>query len=231
MDTSYRAVSASVFTHSKSHQPSNTALLCYSSGTTKYRQWQTLAHTCTEKCCPAPPQHTLGHSLLSLDTPAQRGEMGVWCRGTFTTGFLLREEKVSLPCAYLAKWENNISVITAHTKHKSLIGSNYIAVNIDNNPEFKGLPVRWNSKGFARPKAVPQPRFSFDHSLQVAPVAEAFSAETDTDSHLWGGGWMNFPLQVSPTAHTTHLCTREHKIPQTSELGRHATSLMLINEI
>lgn len=83
-----------------------------------------------------------------------------------------------------SKVGNNISVITAHTKHKSLIGSNYIAVNIDNNPEFKGLPVRWNSKGFARPKAVPQPRFSFDHGLQVAPVAEAFSAETDTDSHL-----------------------------------------------
>lgn len=85
------------------------------------------------------------------------------------------KEQVSLPCAHSAKWENNMSVITAHTKHKSLIGSNHIAVNIDNNPEFKGLPVRWNSKGFARPKAVPQPRFSFDHSLQMAPVAEAFS--------------------------------------------------------
>lgn len=57
----------------------------------------------------------------------------------------------------------------------SLIGSNHTAVNIDNNPEFKGLPVIRSSKGFARPKAMPQPRFSFDHSLQVAPAAEPLS--------------------------------------------------------
>lgn len=49
------SVSASVFAHSKSNQPSNTALHCYSSGTTVHMQWQTLAHMCIEKTCPAPP--------------------------------------------------------------------------------------------------------------------------------------------------------------------------------
>lgn len=158
--------------------------------------------------------------LLSLVTPAQQGEIGIWCRGTV---FHYRlppqgQEKVSLPCAHLAKWENSISVITAHTKHMSLIGSNHTAVNIDNNPEFKGLPVIRSSKGFARPKAMPQPRFSFDHSLQVAPAAEPLSGtcwKTDTGSRLWGGGWMYFPLQVSPIAYKAHLGTREHKMTQT----------------
>lgn len=196
MDTNYRAVSASVFTHSKSHQLRDTALHCYSRGTTVHMEWQTWP-TCASKR--AVLLLLSAHiwtfpGLLSLDTPAQQGEIGIWCRGTV---FLYRlppqgQEKVSLPCVHLAKWENNISVITAHTKHKSLIGSNLISVNTDNNPEFKDLPVRWNSKGFPRPKAVPQPRFSFDHSLQVAPAAELFSAETQTQVHSCeeGVGWI-----------------------------------------
>ena len=80
-----------------------------------------------------------------------------------------------MPCGDLAKWENSISVITAHTKHKSLIGSTHTAVNIDNNLEFKGLTVRWSSKRFARPEVVPRPRLQLRPQPASAPAAEPIS--------------------------------------------------------
>lgn len=132
---------------------------------------------CMEKSCPAPPLSTPLNipraAFLRYSCSAGRD----WYLMQGDLHYRLPpqgQEKVSLPCAHLAKWETTY-LITAHTKHTSLIGSNHIAVNIDNNPEFKASLLDGTQRDFARPKAVPQPRFSFDHSLQVAPAAEPFS--------------------------------------------------------
>lgn len=144
------------------------------------------AHTCTFP------------RLLSLDTPAQQQEIGIRCRGDFVFHYRLppqSQEEVCLPCGNLAKWENSISVITAHTKHKSLIASTHTAVNIDNNPEFKGLTVRWSSKWFARPEAVPQPRLQLWPRPASASAVEPISGiswNMGSSLCLWGGrvGWI-----------------------------------------
>lgn len=150
--------------------------------------------------------------LLSLDTPAQQQEDGIGCRGDFVFHYRLppqSQEEVCLPCGNLAKWENSISVITAHTKHKSLIASTHTAVNIDNNPEFKGLTVRWSSKRSARPEAVPQPKLQLQPQPASAPAAEprtGTSWNMGTCSCLGGGrvGWIfhcKFLLQYTKLAY------------------------------
>lgn len=178
----------------------NTASHRYSNGTTINTQLQTPTHIYIGKTCPVPP---LAHTwtfprLLSLDTPAQQPEAGIRCRRDFVFHYRLppqSQEEVCLPCDNFAKWENSISVITAHTKHKSLIASSHTAVNIDNNPEFKGLTVRWSSKWFARPQAVPRPRLQLQSWVASAPAAELISGtswNTGTCLCLWGqrAGWI-----------------------------------------
>lgn len=172
-------------------------------------------------------------TLLSWGIPTQQQEPGIrhgkdflfHCRARRRFVFHSwippqSQEKLCSPSGSLTKWTNSISVITAHTKHKSPIGSTHIALNITNNPNTKASVVDGAQNDLQDLKLSHGQDFSFDHSLQVLLGQSRAWCQpkhdhicTSKDGGLDQVSCCKIVLQY--TKLTYLLCTRESKISQT----------------